>query len=192
MMTKNILIAGVGGQGIILAGKVISNGLLKSGYDVKMSELHGMSQRGGSVISQIRFGKKAYTPLIEKGEADVILAFEKLEALRYVDYLSEDGILILNDLKIEPASTMAGKEAYPGEDMFDDLKEKVKSTVVIDASKIAEENGNLRTQNIVLVGALVKALDLDKDIFEETIREVVPERFLDVNLKSFNSGLEYS
>lgn len=187
-MTRSILIAGVGGQGIILAGKVISNALLKSGYDVKMSELHGMSQRGGSVTSQIRFGKKTHTPLIEKGDADILLAFEKLEALRYIDYLSQDGTLILNDFEIPPMSTIVGGQTYPGEEMFDELNDKVESLVVLDAAEIAKENGNIRAQNIVLVGALVKALDLGKDIFEETIREVVPERFLEVNLKSLNSG----
>lgn len=187
-MTQSILIVGVGGQGIILAGKIISTALLKSGYDVKMSEIHGMSQRGGSVTSQIRFGKKAYTPLIEKGDADIILAFEKLEGLRYIEYLRAQGAMILNDFEIPPVSTLRGDQAYPGEELFHDLEDEIESLVVLDATKIAMDNGNIRTQNIVLVGALAKMLNLDKEIFEETIKEIVPERFLEVNLKSFNSG----
>ena len=187
-MTRSILIVGVGGQGIILAGKVISTGLLKSGYDVKMSEIHGMSQRGGSVTSQIRFGERAYTPLIEKGDADIILSFEKLEALRYVEYLKEDGSMVLNDFEIPPVSTIRGDQAYPGQEIFNQLKEKVETLVVLDATEIAKTNGNVKSQNIVLVGALVKMLDLDKDIFIETMKELIPERFLEINLKSFNSG----
>lgn len=187
-MTRSILIVGVGGQGIILAGKIISTGLLKSGYDVMMSEIHGMSQRGGSVTSQIRFGEKVYTPLIEKGDADIILSFEKLEALRYVEYLKEDGSMVLNDFEIAPVSTIRGDQAYPGQELFNELKEKVETLVVLDATEIAKENGNVKSQNIVLVGALVKMLDLDKDMFIETMKELIPERFLEINLKSFNSG----
>lgn len=187
-MAQSILIVGVGGQGIILAGKVISTALLKSGYDVKMSEIHGMSQRGGSVTSQIRFGKKAYTPLIEKGDADIILSFEKLEALRYVEYLKEDGSMVLNDFEIPPVSTIRGDQDYPGQDSFESLKQKVKTLVVLDANKIAEENGNIKSQNIVLVGALVKILNLDREVFLETMKELIPEKFLEVNLKSFNTG----
>lgn len=189
-MTQSILLVGVGGQGTILAGKILSSGLLKSGYDVKMAEIHGMSQRGGSVTSQIRFGEKVHTPLIEKGNGDIILAFEKLEALRYVDFLKGEGSMIVNDFEIPPVSTIRGDQEYPGQELFDELKEKVDNLVMLDATKIAIENGNARSQNIVLVGALVKILDLDKKIFIETIEEIIPERFLEVNLKSFNSGWE--
>lgn len=187
-MTKSIFITGVGGQGTILAGKVISNALVKSGFDVKMSELHGMSQRGGSVTSQIRFGDKVYTPIIEKGKADVLLAFEKLEAMRNIAYLSKDGTLIVNDFQLPPLQTIVGKQKYPSKEMFEDLKNKVQSLKIINAAEIAKRNGNIRTQNIVLVGCLIKVLNLDKSIFEETIKEIVSEKFVKVNLKSLDDG----
>lgn len=187
-MTQSILIVGVGGQGIILAGKIISTALLKSDFDVKMSEIHGMSQRGGSVTSQIRFGKKAHTPLIEKGDADIILAFEKLEALRYIEYLKKEGAMIVNDCEIPPVTTLRGDEGYPDQEIFEQLEDRVDSLIVLDSTKIAEQSGNIRTQNIVLVGALVKLLNLNRETFEDTIKEIVPEKYLEVNLRSFNSG----
>ncbi|MGB9809868.1 MAG: indolepyruvate oxidoreductase subunit beta, partial [Caldanaerobacter sp.] len=153
---KSVLMVGVGGQGTILASNVLSEGLLKSGYDVKMSEVHGMSQRGGSVSTQIRFGEKVYSPVIEMGAADVIVAFEKMEAVRWLNYLKKDGMVIVNTVEIPPLSVLIGKEEYP-KNLLEILKNNA-HTIAVEADKIAEGLGNVRAQNIVLLGVLVKHL----------------------------------
>ena len=156
---KSILFIGVGGQGTILASKILSEGLLRNGYDVKMSEVHGMAQRGGSVTTQVRFGEKVYSPLIEKGKADAIVSFEKSEALRALPYLKEGGHLIVNDYEIHPVPVLIGQEKYPeGVDIV--LKNTVENTVIVKAAEIAKELGNIKAQNVVLLGALLKALDI--------------------------------
>ena len=188
-MTKSIKLVGVGGQGTILAAKVLSYALIDAGYDVKMSEIHGMSQRGGSVSSEIRYGEKIYSPVIEKGHADVMVSFEKMEAERAVDYLSKDGLLIVNDLQINSMVTLNGKTPYP-KGILEDLKSKV-DTIVIDASKKAIELGNAKVMNIIMLGALVKALKLQHLDFEKAIKENVKEKFIEINIKAFNIGLSY-
>lgn len=186
---KNILFVGVGGQGTILASKVLTEGLIKEGYDVKMSEIHGMAQRGGSVTTQVRFGKKVHSPLIEKGTADIVVAFEKSEAARYLDYLKKDGYLIVNDYEIYPVPVLIGAEKYP-ENVNERLKNTVKKTIIIDAAAVAEELGNLKTQNIVLLGALIKALGLDNINWDSVIESSVPQKAIEINKLALKKGME--
>ncbi|UYO99564.1 indolepyruvate oxidoreductase subunit beta [Oceanotoga sp. DSM 15011] len=188
--TKNILLVGVGGQGIILTSKIISTALLNAGYDVKMSEVHGMAQRGGSVTTQIRYGEQVYSPIIGKGQADVLISFEKMEAMRWIEYLKPDGLLVINDHEIQSAPILSGKAEYP-EGIIEELKTKVK-TLIIPATKIAIELGNIKTQNIVLLAPLTKALGLENIDWEKSIKNNVKEKFIDMNLKAYKKGLEIS
>lgn len=185
--TKSILLVGVGGQGTILASKVLSEGLVEAGYDVKMSEIHGMAQRGGSVSTQVRFGNKVFSPIIGKGEADILVSFETMEALRWLEYLKPDGKVVVNDYKIPSAPILMGKEDYP-ERVIDIIKDKA-NTSIIDAAKIAEDLGNTKVMNIVLFGALVKAMGLTDIDWEDVIRKTVKEKFVDINIKAFNAGM---
>ncbi len=189
MMTTSILLVGVGGQGTILVSKILSQGLVKKGYDVKMSEIHGMSQRGGSVTTQIKFGEKVYSPSIGKGEADILVAFEKLEAARYIEHLKKGGKLIVNDTEIYPLPVLTGAAKYPG-GIIELLLNTVENTTVIKAGEIAEELGEPRCQNIVILGSMVKALGLEDIDWIELIKENLPERVHQVNIKAFEKGLE--
>lgn len=186
---KSILFVGVGGQGTILASKVLTEGLLKHGYDVKMSEVHGMAQRGGSVSTQVRFGKKVYSPLIEKGDADVIVSFEKSEAARWISYLKKDGYLVVNDYEIHPVPVLIGQEEYP-ENVNEKLKQTVKNTIVVNATKIAEELGNIKAQNVVLLGALIKALNLEDIDWNGVLETAVPPKALELNKKALQKGIQ--
>lgn len=186
--TKSILLVGVGGQGTILASKVLSIGLMEAGYDVKMSEIHGMSQRGGSVSTQVRYGDKVFSPIIGRGEADILISFESMEALRWLEYLKPSGKVVVNDYEIPSAPILMGKADYP-EGVIDLISGKV-DTNVINAAEIAEELGNMRVMNIVLLGALVKAMDLTDIDWENVIRNEVKERFIDINIRAFNRGMD--
>lgn len=186
--TKNILLVGVGGQGIILASKVLSKGLVDAGFDVKMSEVHGMAQRGGSVTTQVRYGEKVYSPIIGKGQADILVAFEKMEAMRWIEYLKPNGKLVINNYSIPSVPVLTGQVKYP-ENIIEELKEKV-DTTVIDAANAARELGNIRTQNIIMLGALVKALNITEVNWEEAIKETVKAKYIDINLRAFNRGNE--
>ena len=186
---KNILFVGVGGQGTILASKILTQGLLKYGYDVKMSEVHGMAQRGGSVTTQVRFGEKVYSPLIEKGTADVIVAFEKSEAARYVEYLREGGKLVVNDYEIVPVTVLIGDEKYP-ENVNEKLKAIGAQTLIINASEMAVKLGNIKAQNVVLLGALLKALNLDKINWDEVLEKSVPAKAIEINKKALALGMQ--
>jgi len=186
---KSILFIGVGGQGTILASKILSEGLLRHGYDVKMSEVHGMAQRGGSVTTQVRFGEKVYSPLIEKGKADAIVAFEKSEALRALPYLKEGGHLIVNDYEIHPVPVLIGQEKYP-EAVNEVLKSTVENTVIVKAAEIAKELGNIKAQNVVLLGALLKALDIKEVNWEEVVASLVPAKAIELNKKALVAGME--
>jgi len=186
---KSILFIGVGGQGTILASKILSEGLLRHGYDVKMSEVHGMAQRGGSVTTQVRFGEKVYSPLIEKGKADVIVAFEKSEALRALPYLKDGGHLVVNDYEIHPVPVLIGEEKYP-EGVSEELKNRIPNTLIINAAKIAKELGNIKAQNVVLLGALLKALNLEEINWEDVVASLVPEKAIDLNKKALKAGME--
>jgi indolepyruvate ferredoxin oxidoreductase beta subunit len=182
----NILLVGVGGQGTILASKILSTGLVSAGYDVKMSEVHGMSQRGGNVSTQIRFGGKVHSPIFGKGEADVIVAFEKMEALRWLPYLKKVGKMVINDYEIPSAPILMGKEAYP-QGIIAELESKA-TISVFKAADIATGLGNIKMMNVVLLGGLVKALNMTGIDWEKVIRSNVKEGFAELNVTAFHIG----
>jgi indolepyruvate ferredoxin oxidoreductase beta subunit len=186
-MSKSIKVVGVGGQGTILLAKILTTVFVEAGYDVKMSEIHGMSQRGGSVSSEIRYGDKVYSPVIEKGDASILVSLEQMEAARNVDYLKKDGVLIVNDYKIHSMVTLNGKIPYP-DTILEDLSSRVK-TYVIDGTNKAVELGLDKVMNIIMLGALSKVIDLDNLKWEEAIRENVKPQYVDINLKAFKIGL---
>jgi len=184
---KNVLLVGVGGQGTILVGKILSSGLVSAGFDVKMSEVHGMAQRGGSVSNQVRYGDAVYSPIISKGKADILVAFESMEALRWLEYLNPQGKIVVNDYQIPSAPILMGKQDYP-EGVLDILKGKA-NTSIIKAAKIAEELGNIKAMNIVLFGALVKGMQLTDIDWEPIIKNNVKPKTVEVNIKAFRAGL---
>ncbi len=184
---KNILLVGVGGQGTILVSKILSNGLIEDGYDVKMSEVHGMAQRGGSVSTQVRYGKEIFSPIIGKGQADILVSFETMEALRWLEYLKPDGTVVVNDYKIPSAPILMGKEDYP-DGVLEVLKSKV-NTIVIKAAEKAEGLGNAKDMNVVLFGALVKAMNITNIDWEVQISKNVKPKTIDVNIKAFKAGM---
>ncbi len=183
---KSILLVGVGGQGTILASNVLAKGLVKAGYDVKMSEVHGMAQRGGSVTTQIRFGEKVYSPIIGKGEADVLVSFELMEALRYIEFLKPGGKIIVNNQKINSAPISAGRFLYP-QGILEELQSKA-DTTSCNATDIARKLGNEKAMNIVLFGALSKVLKLNNIDWEDIIKSLVKEKFIDLNINAFRAG----
>lgn len=185
----NVLIVGVGGQGTILASRVLAQVAQGIAAEVKVSEIHGMAQRGGSVVTQVRFGDKVYSPIIQPGQADIILAFEKLEGLRWIDYLTEDGIVIVNDQSLDPMPVSAGAMAYP-EGVIAKIKARAKEVAPVDALALAEKAGNGKAVNVVLLGVLSRFLAGDVALWQQALTETVPERFLAVNQKAFLSGRE--
>jgi indolepyruvate ferredoxin oxidoreductase, beta subunit len=189
MNKLNIMMVGVGGQGTLLASRVLGNVALKMGYDVKVSEVHGMSQRGGSVVTYVKMGEKVYSPLVEKGEADIILAFEKLEALRWADYLRNGGSLVVNEQEINPMPVITGMAKYP-EDIIEKLKAKIKNVTSVNALKIAKECGNIKAVNMVLVGLMAVSTEIGKELWLEAMKEVIPQKLIDVNLKAFEAGFK--
>lgn len=187
-MTKSILLVGVGGQGTILASKILTMGLMEAGYDVKMSEIHGMSQRGGSVSSQVRYGEKVNSPVIEKGTADMIVSFEQMEALRNLDYLKEGGVLIINDEKIDSMSVITGKEVYP-DDVLEEIESHAKATV-LNATALAEELGNVKAANVILLGTIIKSMGLEDIDWESILKATIKPKFVDLNLKAIKVGMD--
>lgn len=185
----NLFLCGVGGQGILLASEIISSACLLAGFDVKQSEVHGMAQRGGSVISHIRFGEKVYSPLIELGDADFVVSFELLEALRYLPYMNSRTKVIVNTQKILPAPVATGMDTYP-DDVLDQLKQKELSVFPMDAFDIAQAIGETRAVNMVLVGALSVFLPLQESIFMQVIEKRIPEKIRKVNIDAFLKGKE--
>ncbi len=185
-MIKCILLVGVGGQGTILASKLLTQGLMEAGYDVKMSEIHGMSQRGGSVSSQVRYGEEVYSPVIEEGGADVLVSFEEMEALRWLKYLKPDGKVVVNNYEINPMPVTMGKCIYP-DDILDELKSKA-DTTVIDASAEAIKLGNIKVMNIILLGTIIKLMDLENINWYKIIKENVKPAFAELNLKALEVG----
>ena len=185
---KNILLVGVGGQGTILASKILTSGLIKAGYDVKMSEIHGMSQRGGSVSTQVRYGDKVYSPIVGRGSADVIVAFEEMEALRWLDHLKIGGKMVINDHQIQPVPVNLGVAEYP-EGIIEHLKEKV-DVLSFKAADVATQLGNPKAMNIVLLGSLVKAMGLDEIDWDAEIEANVKAKFIDLNKKAFHAGYD--
>ena len=185
-MTKNIMIVGVGGQGTLLASRILGNTVIGEGFDVKLSEVHGMSQRGGSVVTSVKYGDKVYSPIIGEGEADIILAFEMLEAYRALPYLKKGGVMIANTQNIDPMPVITGAMQYP-ENIEEKLEDKI-NLVKVDALSYALEAGNSKAVNVVLIGVMAKNTDISYDKWIETIKKTVPEKFLDVNLKAFDLG----
>jgi len=184
--TTNIMIVGVGGQGTLLASRILGNAVIRQGYDVKVSEVHGMSQRGGSVVTYVKYGEKVYSPIIDKGEADIILAFEMLEAYRALPWLKKGGKMIVNDQKINPMPVITGAMQYP-----EGIREKLAAAVDLtatDALALAREAGNIKAVNVVLIGVMAKNTSIPYEEWVETIKETVPAKFLDVNLKAFEFG----
>ena len=184
---KSILMVGVGGQGTILAGKILSMGLMAAGYDVKMSEVHGMAQRGGSVSNQVRFGSKVFSPIIGKGQADILVAFEMMEAMRWLEYLKPNGKIVVNDFRIPSGPILIGNCDYP-ENILEGLRAKV-DTTVIQAGEIAKKIGNARTMNLVLFGALVKGMQLTNIDFEAEIANNVKPETLKLNIEAYRAGV---
>jgi indolepyruvate ferredoxin oxidoreductase beta subunit len=187
MNTKSVMICGVGGQGILLASDLLSQVALQLGLDVKKSEVHGMSQRGGTVISSIRFGEKVFSPLIGKGEADIILAFEKLEALRQIHFLKERGSIIVNNFVITPLPVACGIAEYP-QNVIEVIKGAVPDATIVDGLALAKEAGNPRSMNVVLLGSLARKIKIDKGIFLDTIKKGVPAKTWKVNKQAFELG----
>ena len=190
-MSGNIMIVGVGGQGTLLASRLLGAVLPEMGYDVKISEVHGMSQRGGSVVTYVRYGEKVYSPIIDKGEADFIVAFEQLEAARYVSYLKPNGKIIMNTQKIDPMPVITGAMDYP-----ENIPEKIKALgidiVPVDALAMAEESGSAKAVNVVLLGVISKYLGIDTARFEKAIETTVKPKFIEINKKAYRKGLEYN
>jgi indolepyruvate ferredoxin oxidoreductase beta subunit len=187
MNTKSVMICGVGGQGILLASDLLSQVVLELGLDVKKSEVHGMSQRGGTVISSVRFGEKVFSPLIGRGESDIILAFEKLEALRQLRFLKPDGSIIVNDFAIAPLPVACGLAEYPAR-VIETIKEAVPDSTIINGLELARKAGSTRSMNVLLLGALAKKLNIENDIWLKVIKKRVPPKTWDVNNRAFELG----
>ena len=185
----NILIAGVGGQGTLLASRVLGKYAMLCGKDCKLSEIHGMSQRGGSVVTHVRIGDKIYSPVIWEGGADMIIAFEALEAARVKHYLKKDGILLVNDEKILPMPCITGAAVYP-DDVKETLTASVEKTYFVRAQEWAVEAGSGKATNIVIMGALCRLFGFDKEVMREAVAACVPAKFAELNLKAFELGYE--
>ncbi len=187
-MTKNIMIVGVGGQGTLLTSRIIGRAALSLGCDVKISEVHGMAQRGGSVVTYVRFGDKVSEPVVEEGQADVIIAFERLEAQRYAHFLKKDGVMIVNDCRIDPMTVVTGAKEYP-EGIIDTLKEE-HTVYAIDGQKIALELGNSKVLNSVVLGYAAAYIGFDRETWLETVAATVPAKTVEINQKAFARGYE--
>ena len=186
-MTKSVMIVGVGGQGSLLASKLLGKVLLEEGYDVKVSEVHGMSQRGGSVVTYVRFGEKVYSPIIVRGEADYILSFEKLEAARWAEYLKEGGEIIVNTQEIDPMPVIIGAAEYPS-DILTELKNKGVKIDAVDALSVAEKAGSVKAVNIVLLSRFAKRFDIPYEKWIAAIEKTVAPKFSEMNKKAFELG----
>ncbi len=184
---KSILIVGVGGQGTLLASKILTQGLIEMGYDVKMSEIHGMSQRGGSVSAHIRYGEKIYSPVISEGGADILLSFEEMESYRWLKFIKPGGKAIINNYRLPSAPILSGQTDYP-EGLIEEIEKDV-GVIMVNARDIALELSFAKSMNIVLLGALIKIAGLDNMNWESVIRNIVPEKYLEGNLKAFAAGM---
>lgn len=186
-MTKNVMIVGVGGQGSLLASKLLGYLLLNEGYDVKVSEVHGMSQRGGSVVTYVRFGEKVYSPVIDKGEADFIVSFEKMEAARYVEYLKKGGRIVVNTQEIDPMPVITGAASYP-ENLIDKMEAEGIAVDAMDCLSLAEQAGSAKAVNLVLMGRLSRYFDIPEEKWISAIEKCVPEKFVEMNKRAFALG----
>ena len=186
MATTNIMIVGVGGQGTLLTSRILGKLASKAGFDVKISEVHGMSQRGGSVVTYVRYGENVAEPIVEEGQADVLIAFERLEALRYLHFVKKDGVVIVNDQRMDPISVVTGMAEYP-EGIIEKLKSRRK-TLVVDAMAVAKEIGSPKSFNVVVLGASAKSMSYTKEQWIEVIKDTVPSKTIDKNLEAFERG----
>ena len=184
--TKNIMIVGVGGQGTLLTSRILGGMTVAAGYDVKLSEVHGMAQRGGSVVTYVRYGDEVAEPIVEEGQADVLISFERLEALRYAHYLKKDGVIIVNDQRIDPMPVVTGVAQYP-ENIIEDLKKEHK-VIAVDAMEEALAMGNSRVFNVIILGVAAKHMDFEKDMWIEVIKNTVPPKTVDINVAAFEKG----
>lgn len=187
-MTKNIMIVGVGGQGTLLTSRILGGITLAAGYDVKLSEVHGMAQRGGSVVTFVRYGEKVAEPIVEQGQADVLIAFEKLEALRYAHFLKKDGVLIINDQQIEPITVVTGAAQYP-ENIIENLEQE-HTVYKINAMEEAKKLGNSKAFNIIVLGMAAKHMDFSKEAWLTVIEKTVPQKTVEINQRAFLIGFE--
>ena len=189
METKNIMVVGVGGQGTLLTSRIIGKTALNHGYDVKLSEVHGMAQRGGSVVTFVRYGEKVNEPVVEEGSADILISFEKLEAERYAHFLKKDGAIVVNDCRIDPMTVVIGAKEYP-ENILERLSKKHK-VYSIDAGKIANELGNSKVLNSIVLGFAAKVIGFEKDAWLSVVKNTVPQKTVEINEKAFLCGYEY-
>ena len=187
-MTKNIMIVGVGGQGTLLTSRIIGKAALSNGYDVKISEVHGMAQRGGSVVTFVRFGEKVHEPVVEEGQADVIIAFERLEALRYAHFLKKDGVLVVNDCRIDPMTVVIGAKTYP-ENILETLR-KDHAVYTVDGKEIAISLNNSKVLNSVVLGFAAPFIGFDKETWLSTVETTVPPKTVEINKTAFLKGME--
>lgn len=185
-MTKNIMIVGVGGQGTLLTSRILGGIMVDAGYDVKLSEVHGMAQRGGSVVTFVRYGDKVYEPIVEEGQADVLIAFERLEAYRYAHFLKKDGAIVVNDQRIDPITVVTGAAEYP-ENIIESL-EKDYNVYCVDAQAMAKEMGNARVFNVIVLGLAAQHMDFDKEEWLKVIEKTVPPKTVGINQKAFLAG----
>ncbi len=186
METKNIMIVGVGGQGTLLTSRILGGIAIEGGYDVKLSEVHGMAQRGGSVVTFVRYGEKVAEPIVEPGQADVLISFERLEALRYIHYLKKDGVLVVNDQRIDPITVVTGMAQYP-ENIIEDL-EKSNKVLKVDAMTEAKKLGNPKVFNIIVLGLAAEHMDFSKEQWLKVIENTVPPKTIEINKKAFELG----
>lgn len=186
----DVLMVGVGGQGTILASRILAHAALEKGYDIKVSEIHGMAQRGGSVVTQIRLGKKVFSPLIPERGADIVLAFEKLEGLRLMPFLKPDGTMIINEQEIPPVPVLVGAAEYPT-GIIEYIQSTAGEAVVVDALVIAEKCGNVKAANVVLLGVMARRLPFEQDVWDRALAACIPAKLLEVNKAAFAAGYEY-
>ena len=188
METKNIMIVGVGGQGTLLTSRILGGIIKAGGFDVKLSEVHGMAQRGGSVVTFVRYGDKVYEPIVEEGQADVLIAFEKLEAMRYAHFLKKDGVMIVNDQRMDPMTVVTGVAEYP-ENILENLKKDHK-VYTVNATEEAKKLGNSKVFNLIVLGIAAQHMDFTKEQWYEVIEKTVPPKTIDINKKAFDVGYQ--
>jgi len=190
MINRSIMIVGVGGQGTLLTSRVLGDVAVSLGLDVKVSEVHGMSQRGGSVVTYVKMGEVVYSPIVEKNEADILLCFEQLEALRWIDYAKKGGSIIVNSQRIDPMPVITGKAVYP-ENIIDKIKADYPQAISVPALDIARSCGNIKAVNMVMIGVMAKHTDIDRDIWIKAIERNVKPQFIEMNIKAFNMGYDF-
>ena len=189
MRTTSMMIVGVGGQGTLLSSRLLGSVLMRRGFDVKVSEVHGMSQRGGSVVTYVKYGEEVHSPVVELGEADIIIAFELLEAARYLPYLKKGGTMVVNTQQIDPMPVIIGAKEYP-EGLLDSIKSAEVHVLAADALSLALEAGSAKAVNLVLLGAVARFMDFEESEWLDAVKETVPPKFLDLNIKAFKLGIQ--